>query len=550
LELAEGVELLRKQGENQGVKSMEAELRAVVERCKGHALALTLLASLLRNRSLSLNTFLQDPTFFPLLIGDMASLLNHIYTQQLDQLHRDLLLAFSVYREAVPLNAAQAVINYSTEVPRIQVHTALNTLLIQHLLEASDEERYQLHPIVASFVQDHFVEDDKLANQQALRAAHVRAAQYYRVQATISTLPLEQRKRRSDVRSLIEAAWQLCHAALWQEAYDLMVREHLFVNLIHWGEAAILLELCQLLLPLDKWNPDQSQEALIYNYLGAVYVTLEQVEGGWRYCQDALKISREIEDRKGEGMALDNLGTLYYMAGQKDQALEHYKQALAIREEIGDLDEIGMTLKDLGEVYNSLGRPERALDYYEQALKILREVGDRRGEGTTLNNLGQAYNNLRQKERVLDYYEQALEIRREVGDRRGEGTTLNNIALLYDELGQMDKAIAYYKQGLKCFREIGDREGEGKTLLNIGSLYFKWHRYDVALACFQPDIFGGLQKSPSRDSNEWLDAVKSKVGKKRFDGLLAKVEAQAFQIVEQALNTSLGSNPIFWRWKV
>lgn len=591
LELTEGVELLRKQGGNQGVRAMEAELRAVVESCDGHALALTLLASLFRNRSLSPNTFFQNPAFFPLLMGDMArNLFNHIYTLQLDQLHRDLLLGFSVYREAVPLEAAQAVINHYTEAPRIQVHTALNTLLIQHLLDASDEECYQLHPIVASYVQDHFVEDDKLANQQALRAAHIRAAQYYKVQATISCPPQEQRKRSSDIRPLIEAVWQLCQAEMWRAAYDLMAQEHLFADLIRWGEAAILLELCQLLLPLDKWHPDHSQEALIYNYLGMVYVTLEQVEGGLRYCLEALNISRETEYRKGEGMALDNLGTLYDLVNQRDLALEYYEQALAVREEIRDLDEIGVTLNNLGGVHIALGRPERALAYYEQALSIHREVGDRRGEGTTLNNLGRAYdelgrleralayyeqaldirremrdrrgegttlNNLGRaydelgkRERALEYYEQALSIRREVGDRRGEGTTLNNIGQVFDKLRQQDKALAYYKQGLNIFREIGDREGEGKTLLNIGTLYFKSHRYDVALACFQPDIFGGLQKSPSRDSMEWLDAVKSKVGKKRFDGLLAKVESQASQIVEQALSTSLMSNSVFWRWKV
>jgi NB-ARC domain len=59
LEEAEGIELLRKQG----ITGAETELRTAVARCKGHAFALTLLASLLRTRKLSLATLLKDPAY-------------------------------------------------------------------------------------------------------------------------------------------------------------------------------------------------------------------------------------------------------------------------------------------------------------------------------------------------------------------------------------------------------------------------------------------------------------------------------------------------------
>src|SRR6266700_2824404 len=84
MEIAEGIELLRKQGV--GTEATEAELRTAVEHCSGHAFALTLLASFLRrNRSLSLAVLVSNPTYARLWTGDIArNLLDSIYTQQLN----------------------------------------------------------------------------------------------------------------------------------------------------------------------------------------------------------------------------------------------------------------------------------------------------------------------------------------------------------------------------------------------------------------------------------------------------------------------------------
>jgi len=93
LEVSEGVELLHKLG----VKGNEEELRTAVSRCSGHAFALTLLASLLHHRNLSLTTFFQDQaTYGPLWTGNIArNLLDYLYQQQLDETQRQLLLAFA-----------------------------------------------------------------------------------------------------------------------------------------------------------------------------------------------------------------------------------------------------------------------------------------------------------------------------------------------------------------------------------------------------------------------------------------------------------------------
>src|SRR5205085_7280352 len=131
---------------------------------------------------------------------------------------------------------AAQIIGLTTEVSTAQIQLAIETLITQHLLQHLGEGCYQLHPIIAGYARRHFVENDKQANQQALREAHARAAHYYRQQAAKSSLPRDQRQYMSDLHPLIEAIWQLCHAEQWQEAYDLMEQEAIFSDLKRWGE--------------------------------------------------------------------------------------------------------------------------------------------------------------------------------------------------------------------------------------------------------------------------------------------------------------------------
>ena len=158
LETNEGVELLRKQGV-QTTQATDVELRTAVGRCAGHALSLELLASILRrNRSLSLHSLFNNPTYAQLWMGNIArNLLDYIYEQQLNEPQRKLLAAFSVYREPVPLEAAQAVVDAdATTKISGSLLDALNVLLAQHLLQDNGSECYQLHIIVASYAKDHF----------------------------------------------------------------------------------------------------------------------------------------------------------------------------------------------------------------------------------------------------------------------------------------------------------------------------------------------------------------------------------------------------------
>lgn len=467
LEIPEGIDLLKKLGA--GIDGIDTELRRAVEYCDGHALSLTLLASLLRNRKLSLATLLQDPSYTCLWTGKIANnLLDMIYTEQLNEVERALLLAFSVYREPVSLQAAQAIMRFSTDVPPMKLEESLDALLAQHLLQAVSEGRYQLHTIITSYAQDHFVEDNQQANQQELRSAHVSAAEHYCQQA-IKTCPLrEQRRRVNDVHDWIEAIWHYFQSEQWHDAFDLIEREHLSTDLRCWGENATLLELYLHLLPLEKWHAERLESARIYSYVGLVYHALWQKETALKWFEQALQICKEIGDRKEESWVLNHLGLVYSTMSQNEEALKYSKEALRIHQDLGDRRGEGWALNNIGKLYSDLDENEKALEHFELALAAHRDAGNRRGEGWTLTNLGSIYYKQKEEEQVLKCFEQALNLCKEIGDRWGKGVVLGNLGKVYLDLGQHEEARKYFEQALVLSKEVGDREGECRMLDFLG----------------------------------------------------------------------------------
>lgn len=491
LEEAEGVELLRKQG----IKGTEEELHTAVERCAGHAFALILLTSLLQKRSLSLTTLFKDQENTQLWTGDIArNLLDTIYTRQLNEEQRTILVAFSIYREPRPLGAVLTVMNSAHNMPRAQMELDLDALLAQHLVQASGEGLFQLHTIVADYAKSHFVAGDEEANKQALIAAHSKAAQYYQQQAATSCSPREKRRSVSDVHDLIEATWHHCEAEQWQAAYDLMEQEHIFPDVNRWGGNAILLEL-YLLFPLEKWNPEPAQAVSVRNELGWIYGDLGKSEKALKYHEEALHISRKVGDRAGEGDSLSLLGRTY-------------------------LD---------------LGRSEEALKYLEESLRISQERGDRHAESVGLNNLGGVYFSQGKLEEALKYYEESLRIGKEIG--RDEGTALASLGSLYDNLGKLEEARKCYEESLRVNKEAANRQGEGIALWGIGQLYFKQQRYDVALAylLLAKGILEELGSPYVERVQRWIDRLRRKVGEGQLAALLTQVEPRAQEIVEQTL---------------
>jgi tetratricopeptide (TPR) repeat protein len=487
LDTSEGTSLLRKQGVGE-IQATDADLQHAVERCEGHALALTLLASIFHNDlGLSLKRLFQDPIYDTLWTEKIArsrNLLEYIYKEQLNDEQRKLLRAFSVYREPVPLDAANWLIH---EMPKTQIRKALNILLAQHLVNAVGEGkgRYQLHAIVASYAAAQFIEGDEQANQQTVRAMHSQAAQYYLQQAKDKYPPKGERHSINDVQPLIEAIWQFCQARMLRSAWNLIQHEGIFTDLKRWGLNAILLGLYQLLVSVDTWPRELKQKAHIYSDLGEIYSVLGQKERALNYFKPALNIYKESEDRQSEGRVLNDLGEVYSNLGQKEHAEENYKEARMIYRTLGNRREEGAVLNNLGNVYEDMGLREEAQNCYEQAWPILKEVGDEKRGAKTLNSLGMISIELGQYVKAEEYCQQALSITQQLRDLEVEGDVLYNLGQVSNKLGRNTEALEYLQKALTISRLMGDREKEGRRLHALGQVYHTLGQKEEALDCYQ-----------------------------------------------------------------
>jgi tetratricopeptide (TPR) repeat protein len=547
LQTAEGVALLRQQGVL-ATQATDLQLREVVSYCDGHAFALTLLASLLgRNRSLTISLLRENPLYIPLWNGDMArNFLDHIYTQQLNDLERMLLLAFSLYREPVPLEASLALTDINAAGTPVLV--ALEGLLMQHLLQSAGEALYQVHMVVAQYIRKYGSDEHR---QQALRTAHARAATYYLMHTRTGDRLGQQQRTISDLKPLIEAAWHRCQAALWPQAFDLIQQEGLFPDLRRLGTNAILIELYQLLFPLEKWHPAPAQEAEICEQIGRVSGTLGRKEFALQHYEHALQLYRSLGNRQGEGRALNHMASVQENLGRAALAHELHTQALTIGREIGDRKAEADSLNGLGWIAHRRGQQEEALHYYNQSLLLYQETGNRIGESDALHSIGLIYQILGKRDQALQLIERALTLRREVRDRAGEGRTLNNLGLIYAESGQRERAYACYQASLLLRKETGDRNGEGVVLYNIGKLSFTDSQYTLALACWLAAraIFAEVRSANRDAAQTWIDRLQAAVGQDQFLALLTEIEADLpgalAQIMPGNTQLSFAKNALF-----
>ena len=486
LENTEGVELLQLLQ----IKGKEEELRIAVEHCEGHLFALRFLATFLSDYRLSLTAFVNDSIFVKLWLEDVAQvILDPLFTKQLSQAQQKLLRAFSIYREPMPLDAAVALIDFNGELTKAQALPTLDILLTQSLISEAGKSRYELdtsayrlHALVTHYIQKHYYDDQKQSNEPSLQAMHVRAAQYYLERIPGSCPPREQRHSISDIQPIIEAFWQLCQASQHEQAYGLLKREHIFSDLRHWWKNSVLLDLYQMLLPLDKWHPTTLQELDIYNNLGRVYSELGQKREAKKYFQQAL---RSASDMKDQGSILNDLGSVCSSLGEKEEAQRYLEQALQISREIGDRKRESSVLTNLGLLYDELGKKEEAQKFLEQALQISREIGDHWEKGKILSDLGLVHVAMGKKDEGLRSYEQALSICKETGNRRAEVSVLTHYGQLYDELGKKEEAQKFLEQALQISREIGDRWEEGKILSYLGHVHTDLEHYKEALDYYE-----------------------------------------------------------------
>jgi ATP/maltotriose-dependent transcriptional regulator MalT len=120
---------------------------------------------------------------------------------------------------------------------------------------------------------------------------------------------------------------------------------------------------------------------------------------------------------------------------------------------------------------------------------------------------------------------------------QAHGAVLGNLGLAYADLGKVERAIEFYKQLLVIAKEIGDRRGEGAWLNILGVVFKDMEKYDLALACYlSARAIRRELKDPKIETTENnINDLKTKLGKRKFQKLLDTVEPKAEGIIKPLL---------------
>lgn len=218
-----GMKLLKALFQSHNIfNTTDVSLCEAVEQCGGHPRALQRLeASLSITPDKDLNRFIQNQS-----VGSgWSQWMDDIVTEFLDSSYRqtivsgtvayELLLALCIYQEPVTLNALIPIRDIFRTSPQGVPGAALE--LKRRCLAQVSNGHYKLHPIFVTYAQHHFVDNDEIANREACRQAHEKAAIYYQNEAT--SFPPQSAECR---HRLIEAAWHQIQANHVQEAHSLL----------------------------------------------------------------------------------------------------------------------------------------------------------------------------------------------------------------------------------------------------------------------------------------------------------------------------------------
>jgi CHAT domain-containing protein/tetratricopeptide (TPR) repeat protein len=300
------------------------------------------------------------------------------------------------------------------------------------------------------------------------------------------------------------------------------------------GETQEALQLLQQAIAIFQKEGDRFSEARTENFIGNIYLNLQQIDqaiaayesafkiistiqlqdakanlqirseevmilqnlgfalnraNNWRQAiatyEQALTRARLIKAQDRELTILNNIGKIYTDIGQFSQGLEKLQQALAIYESTNNQKSSAGVLLNIGFAYRRLGEFEKALDFYQRSLKIVRVTGDRKIETSILNNMAGIYRSQGKYLQALEAYKASLKLSEQLDLTSQAATTLSNIGAAYKDLGQLDKALQFQELALQKIQKIGDRQAESIFLSNIGSVYDDKGDLPKALSYYQ-----------------------------------------------------------------
>lgn len=187
--------------------------------------------------------------------------------------------------------------------------------------------------------------------------------------------------------------------------------------------------------------------------------------------QAALEAARDQGDLVGQCRAHQTIARTHLRLGRYDDARVQLDHALDLSTRLGDLALQARANHSLTMVFSAQERHGEALAHAQRALELYRDLGDKSSTADILNSVGWEHAELGHHREAIDHCEQAVALYESLGDPYGQAAALDSLGYAHHRAGDHDRAAGRYRHALRLFREVGDRVEEAVCLVNLGDTH-------------------------------------------------------------------------------
>ncbi len=194
------------------------------------------------------------------------------------------------------------------------------------------------------------------------------------------------------------------------------------------------------------------QYAELYLLVGRTYFNLENQEKSLSYYSKSMDFCNKIYARdksypiKQRMLVLyNNIGSVYLTQNDLTKAQHNYEQALNINKEINNLLFYATLYNNMGIISKTKGDYSTAFSYYNQALELRAQMNDTAGIAQVYNNLGDCYLLTGDVNKSIGVLNEALTYGKLANNLTSQLKAANFLTLAYEKAGQYEQSLEFQR---------------------------------------------------------------------------------------------------------
>ncbi|MGY6651486.1 BTAD domain-containing putative transcriptional regulator [Amycolatopsis sp. TRM77291] len=368
----------------------------------------------------------------------------------------------------------------------------LDTLVRANLVDVTDEHRYVLHDLLATYAAELAGTIDTATERVSALA---RLLDYYLYTAAMAVrfiVPNGLEISELTVNADVTAAPNLSSydAALrWLDAErtnllraaaaakrDLPAYTTSLSRVLSWYfDAGMYLDEAWQLqanaLDTAREHGDLVAEGISLRTFGLVSLCAHRFDDAARYFEDSLALHQKAGAPLFQAATLHHFGALCGFAGRVEEGIGHLLRSAELFHELGHRLMEQWPLTALGQLHLRQGRPDVALEYLAPAFATVDRHNYRAGQFQASYGLAGAYRDIGRYSDALAFAHRALTFARSTRFPVFEVITLHRLGTIHLRLGDHEQAARHQHQALAMAENFTDTQLKATTLNGLGETY-------------------------------------------------------------------------------